>query len=381
MLTAMLPLVAVPMAAAATVQPTPATNTVLTLSPFSNSIDMTKELQGSMCRTPNTCVPVTWSPTFYVPAGEASLDAAMKAQPDAPFVVFGYSQGAEVVEQWLKNHADDPDAPDPADVTFVLIGNPTRVYGGTGSLFGEVVPQTDYQVIDISREYDFASDFPNKPSSPFYLLAIANAVAGLVTVHLNYQDVNVDDPANTEWKVGNTTYILVPTPSLPLLAPLQAMGINTSALNAVLKPLVDSAYDRTYGGVVTPQSTTATAAASTQSVPSAAAVESAGSTGAATLPSRPARPETSEPAPAVADVALTAPADASATERAVDSAGAGPSTTPATGGNKFEPATVAANGSTTVGGLNHSGSVSIGHEIGFTLGKIVKDVKKAATHG
>ena len=264
-LAAMLPLVAVPVAAAATVQPGPATNTVLTLSPFSTSTDMTDELQGSMCGTPHNCVPVNWTPTFYVPAGATALDAAMAAQPAGPYTVFAYSQGAEVVEQWLKDHADDPDAPNPADVKFVLIGNPTRVYGGTGSLFGEVVPPSQYQVVDIAREYDFAADFPNKPSSPFYLLAIANAGAGLVTVHLNYRDVNVDDPANTEWTAGNTTYILVPTPNLPLLAPLQAMGIDTSALNAVLKPLVDSAYDRTYGGTVTPEPMAVNGTAATQS--------------------------------------------------------------------------------------------------------------------
>jgi hypothetical protein len=83
-------------------------------------------------------------------------------------------------------------------------------------------------VVDISREYDFTSDFPNRPLSPFYLLPIANAAAGLVTVHLDYEGVNVDDPANVVWQDGNTTYVLLPTPTLPLLAPLQILGSTRS---------------------------------------------------------------------------------------------------------------------------------------------------------
>ena len=372
-LAAMLPLVAVPVAAGAAVQSTPAPNTVLTISPFSNSFDMTKELQGSLCRTPDNCVPVTWSPSFYVPAGETALNTAMAAQSDGPYTVFAYSQGAEVAEQWIKQHADDPDAPDPADVKFVLIGNPTRVYGGTGSLFGETVPPSQYQVVDISREYDFVSDFPNQPFSPFYLLAIANAMAGLATVHLNYQDVNVDDPANTEWRAGNTTYILVPTPSLPLLAPLQAMGINTSALNAVLKPAVDSAYDRTYGGTVTPEPVTVSTTAATGSAPLATAAKSAVSSAAATAPSRQAPPvsASSDPAPAVVDGAVADTAGPSEPDRAA-------ATT--TGGNKFEPRQTGGKTTKPPGGQNSSGSPSIGHDIGSALGKIANDIKKATTH-
>lgn len=360
-LVAMLPLIAVPVATAATVQPAPASTTVLTISPFSDSSVMANQLQGSLCRAPNNCVPVNWTPRLYVPAGVTALDAAMGAQSDGPFVVFGYSQGAEVVEQWLKKHSDDPGAPHPADVKFVLIGNPTRPYGGTGSFFGETLPQTDYRVVDVSREYDFTSDFPNKPLSPFYFLAVANAVAGLATVHLNYEGVNIDDPANTVWEEGKITYILVPTPSLPLLEPLQAIGMNTEALNAVLKPLVDSAYDRTYGGRVTPQPSTVTAAASTRSTPAAVAVEPAANSRAA------------EPAPAEVDAAED---DTATPTPTADSAETAPPATRATGGNKFEPQRTGSKAATTAGGPKHSGSTSIGS----TLGKIVKGIKKALTH-
>ena len=374
-LAAMLPLVAVPTAAAATVEPAPAPTTVLTLSPFSTDSVMASQLQGSLCRAPNNCVPVNWTPRLYVPAGVTALDSAVSAQSDGPYIVFGYSQGAEVVEQWLKQHADDPAAPDPADVKFVLIGNPTRPYGGTGSFFGEVLPQTDYQVVDVSREYDFVSDFPNKPLSPFYVLAVANAAAGLATVHLNYTDVSVDDPANTTWQEGNTTYILVPTQNLPLLAPLQAMGVNTTALNAVLKPMVDSAYDRTYGGRVTPQPVTATAAPSTQLktvepvVTTGAAAATASSGRASAVVDHVARPDQ-------ADAPVARTADAPDSDPAVTDADTTGPTTRITGGNKFEPNPTGANTTTSVGGQRHSGP----KPIGSALGKIVKGIKKALTH-
>ena len=216
-------------------------------------------------------------------------------------------------------------------------------------------------MVDVSREYDFASDFPNKPLSPFYFLAVANAVAGVATVHLNYEGVNIDDPANIMWEEGKITYILVPTPSLPLLEPLQAIGINTEALNAVLKPLVDSAYDRTYGGRVTPPPSTVTAAAYSRSAPSAVAVAPAVNSRAA------------EPAPAEVDAAED---DTATPTPAADSADTARPTTRITDGNKFEPQRTGSKGATTVGGQRHSGSKSIGS----MLGKIVKGIKKALTH-
>jgi len=130
------------------------------------------------------------------------------------------------------------------------------------------------------------------------------------------------------------------------------MGIDTSGLNAVLKPLVDSAYDAPTGA---PQSSTVTAAASTPSAPLAAAVMPAVSTGAAT-PSPQAPPPSASSEPAVPD-----------TE---------PPATRTTGGNKFEPQRTGTQGTTTIGGQKHSGSMSIGS----ALGKIVKGIKTAVTH-
>ncbi|PRC43327.1 PE-PPE domain-containing protein, partial [Mycobacterium sp. ITM-2017-0098] len=125
---------------------------------------------------------------------------------------------------------------------FVVIGNPTRAYGGSDS---DVMPQTQYQVIDVSRQYDFASDFPDNPLN---LLTLLNSLAAFTMIHTEYEDVDMYDPANIVWKEGNTTYVFVPTENLPLLEPLRKLGLTdlADALNGPLKEIVERGYDRSY---------------------------------------------------------------------------------------------------------------------------------------
>ena len=162
---------------------------------------------------------------FYTPGGVASLDAAIDTTigttPNTKVVVFAYSNGAQVAEHWLAEHADDPDAPSANQLSFVLLGNSTRAYGGVDAGW-DVAPQTQYHVVDVARQYDLTVDFPD---NPFNLLALANVFAGLVFMH-DYRPVNITDPANFVWTVGNTTYVLVPTENLPLLEPLRWVGLS-----------------------------------------------------------------------------------------------------------------------------------------------------------
>jgi diacyltrehalose acyltransferase len=200
------------------------------------------------------CVPVNWP--ILVPSGVPVLDTAIKSTSGS-IIVFGFSEGAQVAEQWVIQHANDLNAPSSANLTFVVIGNSTRAHGGSlnsgpGS-FGEVWPQSRYQVIDVAREYDYAADFPNNPSSPYFLLAVFNALAGGLGTH-DYSGVNLNDPANTVWTVGNITYVLAPTQNLPLADGLRVVGLTALAdqLQAQLKPLVDQAYNRNYPGLIQP---------------------------------------------------------------------------------------------------------------------------------
>lgn len=200
---------------------------------------MEDELQGTLCQAPNTCVRVDHF--LWDPNGLKTIDATIDATPGTK-VVFSYSEGARSVTGWLKEHADDPDAPSPDELSFVVIGNPTRAYGGSDSA---VMPQTQYQVIDISRQYDFASDFPD---NPFNLLTLLNSLAAFTVIHTAYEDVDMYDPANIVWKEGNTTYVFVPTENLPLLEPLRQLGLTdlADALNGPLKEIVERGYDRSY---------------------------------------------------------------------------------------------------------------------------------------
>jgi len=220
---AALPLIALPTAEAAT---------VLMISPLTTN--MQDELQGSMCET-NTCVVVD-APAYPDPRGVIALDNAIKSTP-GEIIVFGYSNGAQIVSQWLTQHANDPTAPSPDRLSFVLIGNPTRAYGGTSA----PMPQTKYLVTDIAREYDVAADYPNNPKSRYYSLAVNNAWAGFFSIHANYWDVNQYDPANLVWTVGNTTYVLVPTAVPPLCA----------SPCPKTKAQIDQAYNRKYPGLQT----------------------------------------------------------------------------------------------------------------------------------
>ena len=77
------------------------------------------QLRGDLCSSPNTCQPVDY---FAFPAqpytdqGAADVEKAIDALPaDEPVVLFGHSQGAQVIYSDLRRWAADPgSAPDPA---------------------------------------------------------------------------------------------------------------------------------------------------------------------------------------------------------------------------------------------------------------------------
>ena len=136
------------------------------------------------------------------------------------------------------------------------MGNSLRAHGGVDAELGISQP-SQYQVIDIARQYDPVADFPD---DHFNLLAVANALAGSQSLH-DYRPVDINDPNNIVWTEGNITYVLVPTENLPLLDGLRAIGLTTLAdkLNAQLKPLVDAGYNRSYipASALTPSSAAA----------------------------------------------------------------------------------------------------------------------------
>ncbi|CAA0106925.1 putative PPE family protein PPE42 [Mycolicibacterium vanbaalenii] len=225
--------------------------TVLTHGPA--PWDMPQYLQGAGCEAPRNCQEVLYwwiisTTTYEIGVNEnlTNLDYAIN-RADGPKIVYAFSGGARIATAWLTERAEDSDvAAD--DLSFLLIGNGTRKYGGASTwTLGDAItaPPTRYAVIDVAREYDPVADFP---TNPFNLLATANALAAFNIVHMNYRDVDLDDPDNYVWTEGNTTYVFVPTDYLPLLQPLRNLGLHELAdqWEAPLRAIIDSAYSRPY---------------------------------------------------------------------------------------------------------------------------------------
>lgn len=221
----------------------PGPTRALTLSLIAGGND--DDLRGVVCEAPRTCMAVPY-PYLDRAAGVVELDNALR-RSDAPDhqIIYGYSQGSNVAGDWLNKYAGTEDALPSSALSLVLIGNPGRKYGGSRVALGEMTPDSEYNVLDVSRQYDLSSDVPDDKGN---LLAMLNAYMGFSSVHPDYEDVDIYDPANYVWKDGNTTYVFVPTERLPMLGFLYSIGLTgfADSLDAVLRPQIEKAYDRSY---------------------------------------------------------------------------------------------------------------------------------------
>jgi diacyltrehalose acyltransferase len=241
---------ALPSAAAAALIPAgPAT--VLTHGPTPES--MPGDLSGAVCQAPKVCKEVDYDwiqpMGLYEPGVNENvwrLNAAIN-KTTGPTIVYAFSGGARIASVWLSRYADSKNAPSADDLSFVLIGNGGRKYGGVNGWFYKDLlatpTDTQYDIIDVAREYDPIADFP---VNPFNALALANAAAAFFYVHLRYDQVDLDDPDNIVWKEGNTTYVYVPTAQLPLVQALDDLGMGSlvAGMEPTLRAIIDKAYSR-----------------------------------------------------------------------------------------------------------------------------------------
>ncbi len=211
---------------------------------------------GAICASsPNTCQPVDYSAFPAQPftdQGAANVEKAIAALPaDEPVVLFGHSQGGQVIYSDLRRWAADPgNAPDPARVSWVSIGNPENRYGGKRPVTDEetnpwLPADTAYHGTEVIRQYDGWADWPDDPTN---LIAVANAVVGMLTTHTAYWNVDLNDPRNVRYTPdlpgggpGNVTYVWVPNDTLPLVA---WAGPFAPMLDNALRPLVEKGYSR-----------------------------------------------------------------------------------------------------------------------------------------
>lgn len=100
----------------------------------------------------------------------------------------GLSAGSLVVNEVLRQMDADPDAPDKNEITFIVVADSSRQslidkarYDPRFDYTYQPAPETKYDIIVVTGEYDGMADFPDRW---WNLLAVANAVAGSIFVHV-----------------------------------------------------------------------------------------------------------------------------------------------------------------------------------------------------
>ena len=222
-----------------------------------------------------------------------SIDAGAKAMYDAIYAtdgrktIAGASEGAPAVYAALRQLEKDPNRPSPEDLNAIVYAAPGPLFYTFGPLY-QPAPITEYDLTIIKAEYDGIADAPDNWLN---LLAVANAYMGAKQLHVSAaftsdlstvpeQDITVDQNS----KGGTTTTYVVPTPVLPLLQPLIDKGMPASevaALDGLLRPIIDSAYVRTWTGHAIVQASPAAPsqqAAATAAPPSTTSASAASST-------------------------------------------------------------------------------------------------------
>ncbi|WNG95281.1 PE-PPE domain-containing protein [Mycobacterium sp. ITM-2016-00318] len=196
-----------------------------------------------------------------VRGGVTNLEDAIAAHPNEGLVIYGYSQGAVVANIEKQKLAEQyPERTDAPDIDFVLSGDPNLPNGGIASRFpglyipildvslnGPAQTDTQFDTVEILRQYDGASDFPLYPLN---LVSTANALLGALYVHPYDLEPSLADPGTPSpihTKTGDTDYYFFETEDLPLFAPLRMIGVPEPLIDVVeqfFRVLVELGYDR-----------------------------------------------------------------------------------------------------------------------------------------
>ncbi|MGJ0118263.1 PE-PPE domain-containing protein [Williamsia sp. MIQD14] len=248
----------------------------------------------------------------------AAIASTLEADPEGQIVVVGYSSSANVVTKLVRKlqaERGEPGTPSPENVSFLVFGNPNRPNGGLlGRFAGTQIPfpfgitfdgesaPSNYKVTDIAWQYDGYADFPKDTRN---LLAVANALIGIVTLHGFYYDADPSNPENivSDYTDGNTRYVTLKS-SLPLLAGLYGLGIPPqllTGLDSFLRSEIEKAYDRSV-----PVVSTVTAARQVASVSDTSTAASTSPSTTASKKSTPPRADETETTPSTPATSTTA---------------------------------------------------------------------------
>lgn len=181
--------------------------------------------------------------TSELEQGAEALNAQLLSTP-GPMIVMGHTLGAVVASYWLANYGPTSSV-SPSDVSFVLLANPNRPYGGYYYSIGwfqnvATIPlNTPYTVTDFARQYDGYADWPQYSAMQ---AAGTNAVAGQGIITPSYQNVTLALPTNASYVVGNVTYMWSVTWPAPILGTIQSP--NSATQDADIRPTIEAAYNR-----------------------------------------------------------------------------------------------------------------------------------------
>ena len=197
-----------------------------------------------------------------IQAGVGDLEDAMAAHPNESLVIFGYSQSAVIANRVKRKLAEQyPAGTEAPDIDFVLGGDPNLPNGGLFARFpglyipildwsfdGPAPTDTQFDTVEITRQYDFLADFPLYPLN---VISDLNALLGFFYVHTYPFDVSLPaDPTKSpayQGTHGDTTYYFFESQDLPLFGPLRDLGVPEKYIDVVepfFKVLVDLGYDR-----------------------------------------------------------------------------------------------------------------------------------------
>ncbi|MGA5463521.1 PE-PPE domain-containing protein [Mycobacterium sp. NPDC050041] len=233
--------------------------------------------------TPEEFFPVVGSKTFddSVQEGADNLDGCMTTGCDSnvvtdpepgvndEWVIVGYSQSARIAsmekQRLIDEYRDDWIAGEETpDVSFLLLSNPNRPNGGVLMRFnGLSIPilgvtmdgasPTDSCVrgtchlptVDVAQQYDaLGGDFPLYPLN---LLATLNSIAAYLLLHGDMPYAGMDEVDEDQGQFGDTHYYMVGADILPLLMPLERIGVPRALLRVIDAPLrviIETAYRR-----------------------------------------------------------------------------------------------------------------------------------------
>ena len=181
-------------------------------------------------------------------------------------VIFGSPQGSIIANiekgKLAQMYPLGTDAP---DIDFVLVADANRPNGGLYARFpglrlpifditfnGPAPTDTQFDTVEVTRQYEWDGDFPLYPLNP---VALLNASLSAIYLHYYAFDVSLNSdaapsltPPIFQGTHGDTSYYFQKNEDLPLFGPLRTLGVPERLIKVVepfFRVLVELSYDRT----------------------------------------------------------------------------------------------------------------------------------------